>query len=129
MILFRTILIQLPCNPFKYIFVHMRQKKTFRVLSFVWCKNIVCYDLALQDIMTKRVKKNIKENYFKSVKALKVIAILTAYLWFLFNSKSIYQAPFRAKNVAFFCDTPSLQLLAYKSTIYGHLWSTTNGLS
>jgi hypothetical protein len=30
--------------------------------------------------MTKRVKKNIKENYFKSVKALKVIAILTAYL-------------------------------------------------
>jgi hypothetical protein len=35
----------------------------------------------------------------------------------------------RAKNVAFFCDTPSLQLQAYKSTIYGHLWSTTNGLS
>jgi hypothetical protein len=45
---FKTILIQLPCNPFKYIFVHMRQKKTFKVLSFEWCKNIVCYDLALQ---------------------------------------------------------------------------------
>ena len=45
------------------------------------------------------------------MKALKVIAILTAYLYdFLFNSKSTYQAPFRAKNVAFFCDTPSLQL-------------------
>jgi hypothetical protein len=44
--------------PFKYIFVHMRQKKTFKVLSFVWCKNIVCYDLALQeDTMTKRAKK------------------------------------------------------------------------
>ena len=26
MIFFKTILIQLPCNPFKYIFVHMRQK-------------------------------------------------------------------------------------------------------
>jgi hypothetical protein len=49
MILFKTILIQLTCNPFIYIFVHMRQKKTFKVLSFVWCKNIVCYDLALQD--------------------------------------------------------------------------------
>jgi hypothetical protein len=35
MIFFKTILIQLPCNPFKYIFVHMRQKKTFKVLSFV----------------------------------------------------------------------------------------------
>jgi hypothetical protein len=34
-IFFKTILIQLPCNPFKYIFVHMRQKKTFKVLSFV----------------------------------------------------------------------------------------------
>jgi hypothetical protein len=81
MIFFKTILIQLPCILFKYIFVHMRQKKTFKVLSFVWCKNIVCYDLALQDTMTKRAK-NIKENCFKSVKALKVIAILTAYLWF-----------------------------------------------
>jgi hypothetical protein len=40
----------------------------------------LCYDLALQDIMTKRVRKKINENYFKSVKALKVIAILTAYL-------------------------------------------------
>jgi hypothetical protein len=80
MIFFKTILIQLPCNPFKYIFVHMRQKKTFKGLSFVWCKNIVCYDLALQD--TKERKKYIKENCFKSVKALKVIAILTAYLWF-----------------------------------------------
>jgi hypothetical protein len=79
---FKTILIQLPCNPFKYICVHMRKKKTFKVLSFVWCKNIVCYDIALQDTMTKRAKKNIKENCFKSVKALKVIAILTAYLWF-----------------------------------------------
>jgi hypothetical protein len=59
MIFFKTILIQLPCNPFKYIFVHMRQKKTFKVLSFVWCKNIVCCDLALQDTMTKRAKKNI----------------------------------------------------------------------
>jgi hypothetical protein len=46
--------------------------------------------------MTKRAGKNIKENCFKSVKALKVIAILTAYLYdFLFNSKSTYQAPFR----------------------------------
>jgi hypothetical protein len=34
----------------------------------------------LQDTMTKRAEKNIKENCFKSVKALKVIAILTAYL-------------------------------------------------
>jgi hypothetical protein len=33
MIFFKTILIQLPCNPFKYNFVHMRQKKTFKVLS------------------------------------------------------------------------------------------------
>jgi hypothetical protein len=82
MIFLKTMLIQLPCNPFKYSFVHMRQKKTFKVLSFVWCKNIVCYDLALQDTMTKRAEKNIKENCFKSVKALKVIAILTAYLWF-----------------------------------------------
>jgi hypothetical protein len=32
---FKTILIQLPCILFKYIFVHMRQKKTFKVLSFV----------------------------------------------------------------------------------------------
>jgi hypothetical protein len=30
--------------------------------------------------LTKRAEKNIKENCFKSVKALKVIAILTAYL-------------------------------------------------
>ena len=30
----------------------------------------------------KSGEKNIKENCFKSVKALKVIAILTAYLWF-----------------------------------------------
>ena len=37
------------------------------------------------------------------MKALKVIAIYD----FLFNSKSTYQAPFRAKNVAFFCDTPT----------------------
>ena len=49
MIFLKTILIQLPCNPFKYIFIHMRQKKTFKVLSFVRCKNIVCYDLTLQD--------------------------------------------------------------------------------
>ena len=80
MIFFKTILIQLPCNPFKYIFVHMIQKKNIQSLVVCVMQNIVCYDLALQDIMTKRVKKNIKENYFKSVKALKVIVILTAYL-------------------------------------------------
>jgi hypothetical protein len=54
------------------------------VIIFVYvllvCKNIVCYDLALQDTMTKRAEKNIKENCFKSLKELKVIAILTAYL-------------------------------------------------
>jgi hypothetical protein len=33
-----------------------------------------------QMTMTKRAKKNIKENCFKSVKELKIIAILTAYL-------------------------------------------------
>jgi hypothetical protein len=59
MIFLKAILIQLPYNPFKYIFVHMRQKKTFKVLSFVWCKNIACYDLALQDTMTKRAEKKI----------------------------------------------------------------------
>jgi hypothetical protein len=32
MIFLKTILIQLPCNPFKYIFVHMRQKKTIQSL-------------------------------------------------------------------------------------------------
>jgi hypothetical protein len=58
----------------------MIQKKNIQSLVVCVMQNIVCYDLALQDIMTKRVKKNIKENYFKSVKALKVIAILTAYL-------------------------------------------------
>jgi hypothetical protein len=57
MIFFKTILIQLPCNPFRYIFVHMRQKKTFKVLSYVWCKNIICYDLALQDNDEKSEKK------------------------------------------------------------------------
>jgi hypothetical protein len=31
-------------NPFKYIFVHTRQKKNpFKVLSLVSCKNIACY--------------------------------------------------------------------------------------
>jgi len=31
MIFLKTILIQLPCNPFKYIFVHMRHSKSCRL--------------------------------------------------------------------------------------------------
>jgi hypothetical protein len=81
MIFFKTILIQLPYNPFKYIFVHMRQKKTFQSL-------VVCvmqkYRLLLSSFTRhndeKSEKKYKRKLLCKSVKALRVIAILTAYL-------------------------------------------------
>jgi hypothetical protein len=57
----------------------------------------------------KRVAWQLNQYCFKK--------IIFIFLFYLFNSKSIYQAPFRAKNVAFFCDTPSLQLYI-TSTIY-----------
>ena len=67
--------------------------------------------VTLQDTMTKGAKKNRKENFFKSVKVLKRNCYLNS-ISMIFSS--ILNLPIKCpsvqRKVAFFCDTPSLQL-------------------